>query len=129
MLNNGLLSHENIQNDVSQSSKTLPDHDSSSNENELPLSTIETKQSSAVTASSDVETEISDDQSPSGRPSSISATLQHQSSTEINEIPCNERIAFELNSVALDWRSYRTPFQCMCALPMDSAQRKVNFDS
>ncbi|CAF1610320.1 unnamed protein product [Adineta ricciae] len=124
VLDNGLSSYENIQNHVSQSTKILPDHDSSSNGNELPSSTIETKQSSAPTSSCDVESEIRDDQSLSGQPSSIPVTLQHQSSTEINEIPCNERIAFELNSVALDWRSYRTPFQCMCALPMDSAQRK-----
>lgn len=119
MLDNGVSSNENVQNHVSPSTKTLPDHDSGSSENELPPSIVETKQSS-----SDVESGISNDQSPSGRPSS---TLQHQSSIEINEIPSNERIALELNSVALDWRSYRTPFHCTCALPMDSAQRKVSF--
>ncbi|CAF4620482.1 unnamed protein product [Rotaria sp. Silwood1] len=38
----------------------------------------------------------------------------------------HERIALELNSIALDWRSYHTPVHCACSLPFDSAQRKYN---
>ena len=53
---------------------------------------------------------------------SLPASLPTPSSTDG---PTLERIAAELNSIAVDWRSYRTPVHCSCALPFDSLQRKV----
>ena len=78
-----------------------------------------------LSSSSDVESGINGDYSPSRKPSSSPFILQHQSSADIAELPTLERIAFELNSIALDWRSYNTPSHCTCALPFDTAQRKV----
>ena len=76
-------------------------------------------------SSSDVESGFSGDCSPHGKTSSSPFTLQHQSSIDMNDIPTLERIALELNSIALDWRSYHAPVHCACSLPFDSAQRKV----
>ncbi len=76
-------------------------------------------------SSSDVESGFSGDYSPHGKTSSSPFILQHQSSIDINDIPTLERIALELNSIALDWRSYHAPVHCACSLPFDSAQRKV----
>lgn len=75
--------------------------------------------------SSDVESGFSGDYSPHGKNSSSSFLLQHQSSIDINDLPTLERLALELNSIALDWRSYNAPVHCACSLPFDSAQRKV----
>ncbi|UJR22795.1 hypothetical protein I4U23_025827 [Adineta vaga] len=115
-LEDGTISDEDI--------RKLVNHHNGSSDNELPQTT--TTDAKLPLSSSDVESGISSDQSPNGRPSSSSATfvLQHQSSADIIEIPTIERIAFELNSIALDWRSYQAPFHCTCALPFDSAQRK-----
>jgi hypothetical protein len=78
--------------------------------------------------SSDVESGFSGDYSPHGKTPSSPFTLQHQSSLDTNDMPTLERIALELNSVALDWRSYHAPVHCTCSLPFDSAQRKVRKD-
>lgn len=72
--------------------------------------------------SSDVESGFSGEYSPRGR---TALSTLHQSSLDINDIPTLERIALELNSIALDWRSYNAPVHCACSLPFDSAQRKV----
>ncbi|CAF1000015.1 unnamed protein product [Rotaria sordida] len=77
-------------------------------------------------SSSDVESGFSGDYSPHGKTPLSSFTLPHQSSIDTNDIPTIERIALELNSIALDWRSYHTPVHCACSLPFDSAQRKYN---
>jgi len=84
---------------------SLPEHDSGLSENESihPLS-----------SSSDLESGINDDYSPSPK------------SYETNGIPTLEHIALELNSIALDWRSYHAPLHCTCASPFDSSQRKYN---
>ncbi len=76
-------------------------------------------------SSSDVESGFGGDCSPHGKTSSSPFTLQHQSSIDTNDLPTLERIALELNSIALDWRSYHAPVHCACSLPFDSAQRKV----
>jgi hypothetical protein len=76
-------------------------------------------------ASSDVESGFSGDYSPHGKTPSSPFALQHQSSIDTNDLPTLERIALELNSIALDWRSYHAPVHCACSLPFDSAQRKV----
>jgi hypothetical protein len=68
--------------------------------------------------SSDVESGFSGDYSPT--------LLQRQSSVDTNDQPTLERIALELNSIALDWRSYHAPVHCACSLPFDSTQRKVS---
>ncbi|UJR26200.1 hypothetical protein I4U23_007543 [Adineta vaga] len=75
---------------------------------------------------SDVESGFSGDYSPRGKTPLTSFILPHQSSLDINDIPTLERIALELNSIALDWRSYNAPVHCACSLPFDSAQRKYN---
>jgi hypothetical protein len=109
---------------------SLPEHDSGLSENELYHTTSESIPSKSnqifhpLSSSSDVESGINGDYSPSHKPSS-QFILQHQLSSEINGIPTLERIAFELNSIAIDWRSYHAPPHCSCALPFDSAQRKV----
>jgi len=36
-----------------------------------------------------------------------------------------DRLTFEVNSIALDWKSYHASFSCTCASPFDSSQRKV----
>ncbi|CAF0878280.1 unnamed protein product [Adineta ricciae] len=77
-------------------------------------------------SSSDVESGFSGDYSPHGKIPLSSFILPHQSSLDINDIPTLERIALELNSIALDWRSYNAPVHCDCSLPFDSAQRKYN---
>jgi myotubularin-related protein 6/7/8 len=77
-------------------------------------------------ASSDVESGFSGDYSPHGKTPSSPFILQHQSSIDTNDLPTLERIALELNSIALDWRSYHAPVHCACSLPFDSAQRKYN---
>ena len=74
---------------------------------------------------SDVESGFSGDYSPHGKIPLSSFILPHQSSLDMNDIPTLERIALELNSIALDWRSYNAPVHCDCSLPFDSAQRKV----
>ncbi len=103
---------------------SLTEHDSGSSEVESgPSRTNKILQT--LSSSSDVESGISSDYSLSGRPPSSPIVLQHQSSAETNDIPTIERIAFELNSIALDWCSYQAPFHCACAIPFDSAQRKV----
>ena len=79
-----------------------------------------------VPSSSDVESGFSEDYSPHRKTSSSPLTLQHQSSIDTNDLPTLERIALELNSIALDWRSYHAPVHCTCSLPFDSAQRKVS---
>ena len=76
-------------------------------------------------SSSDVESGFGGDYSPHGKTPLSPFILQHQSSIDINDIPTLERIALELNSIALDWRSYHAPVHCACSLPFDSAQRKV----
>jgi len=104
----------------------LPEHDSGLSENELSQTTKESnKNFHPLSSSSDVESGINGDYSPSHKRSSSQFILQHQSSGEMNDIPTLERIAFELNSIALDWRSYHAPLHCSCALPFDTAQRKV----
>ncbi|CAF1210148.1 unnamed protein product [Adineta steineri] len=75
---------------------------------------------------SDVESGFSGDYSPHNKALSSSFILPHQSSIDLNDIPTLERIALELNSIALDWRSYNAPVHCACSLPFDSAQRKYN---
>lgn len=75
---------------------------------------------------SDVESGFSGDYSPHDKTSSSPINLQHQSSVDTNDLPTLERIALELNSIALDWRSYHAPLHCTCSLPFDSAQRKVS---
>lgn len=37
-----------------------------------------------------------------------------------------DRLTLEVNSIALDWKSYHASFSCTCASPFDSAQRKHN---
>jgi hypothetical protein len=107
----------------------LPEHDSGLSENELYHTTnesIPSKSNKNFHPLSDVESGINGDYSPPSRkPSSSQFILQHQSNSEINDIPTLERIVFELNSIALDWRSYHAPLHCTCALPFDTAQRKV----
>ncbi|CAF3354300.1 unnamed protein product [Rotaria sp. Silwood1] len=90
----------------------------------LKLNTI--LQPPPTLSSSDVESGFSGDYSPHGKTPLSPFILQHQSSIDINDIPTIERIALELNSIALDWRSYHTPVHCACSLPFDSAQRKYN---
>ncbi|CAF2973142.1 unnamed protein product [Rotaria sp. Silwood2] len=108
------------------------EHDSGLSENELNQTTVEsiqpklTKFLQPLSSSSDVESGISSDYSPNNKLFTSSFTLQHQSSSEINDMPTLERISFELNSIALDWCSYHAPFHCSCSLPFDSAQRKYN---
>ena len=133
-LENGTItitSNEDVNEQVNNSITSLPEHDSGLSENESSQTTTESISSKTKTsfqplsASSDVESGISSDYSPSGRPSSSTLVFRHQSSTEMNDIPTIERLALELNSIALDWRSYQAPLHCSCALPFDSAQRKV----
>ncbi len=122
------ISNENINEQVKTS---LPEHDSGLSENELYQTTVESIPSKSnqtihpLSSSSDVESGINGDYSPNHKPSSSQFILQHQSSAETNDIPTLERIAFELNSIAVDWRSYHAPLHCTCASPFDSAQRKV----
>lgn len=52
-------------------------------------------------------------------------SLRDGSDPNLSEPSALDRIAFELNSIALDWRSYHASPQCNCALPFDTAQRKV----
>ncbi|CAF4770744.1 unnamed protein product, partial [Rotaria sp. Silwood1] len=110
------------------------EHDSGLSENELNQTTggesnqiILTKFLQPLNSSSDIESGISSsDYSPKNKIFTSSFTLQHQLNSENNDIPTLERISFELNSIALDWRSYHAPFHCTCSLPFDSAQRKYN---
>ena len=111
----------------------LPELDSGLSESEICQTTTTTTDSipsklnkilQPLSSSSDVESGTGDS-SPNDKTSSLSFILQNQSSVEINDIPTLERISLELNSIALDWRSYHTPVHCTCALPFDSAQRKV----
>lgn len=76
-------------------------------------------------SSSDVESGIGNDESPHNRASPLPSIPPRQFSLEGNEIPTLERISLELNSVAVDWRSYHATLYCNCGLPFDSAQRKV----
>jgi hypothetical protein len=120
------ISNENLNEQVTT-------YDSGLSENELSQTTTTTASlpsksniiSHPLSSSSDVESGINGDYSPSRNPSSSQVSFHHQSSQDINDIPTLERIAFELNSIALDWRSYHAPLHCTCALPFDSAQRKV----
>jgi myotubularin-related protein 6/7/8 len=111
---------------------SLPEHDSGISENELCqtksdlISLKSTTINHPLSSSSDVESGINGDYSPSRKSSSLPFILQHQSNTETIDLPTLERITFELNSIALDWRSYNTPPHCTCALPFDTAQRKYN---
>jgi hypothetical protein len=108
----------------------LGELDSGISESELcqttadPISSKSNQILQPLSSSSDVESGIGDS-SPNGKISLSSSILQHRSSAEINDLPTLERIALELNSIAIDWRSYHTPAHCTCALPFDSAQRKV----
>ncbi|CAF2134637.1 unnamed protein product [Rotaria magnacalcarata] len=108
------------------------EHDSGSSENELNQTTAESNPPKSnqhlqlLNSLSDVESGISSDYSPKMKPFSPSFILPHQSSLEINDIPTIERIAFELNSIAVDWRTYHAPLHCACSSPFDSAQRKYN---
>ncbi|CAF1474994.1 unnamed protein product [Adineta steineri] len=116
---------ENANEQTNHSTTSLPEQDGSSSETE-PSQTAN-KNLPPLSLSSDVESGINSDYSPSDRTSvSPPLNLQHQSSGEIDDIPTIERIAFELNSIALDWRSYQAPLHCTCSLPFDSAQRKYN---
>jgi hypothetical protein len=54
-----------------------------------------------------------------------STSLVFALSKKSNDIFLFERLTFELNSIALDWRSYHSSVNCKCALPFDSLQRKV----
>lgn len=56
---------------------------------------------------------------------SSQSSLRYRSNTELTEATTLDRIVFEVNSIALDWRPYQTSLECNCALPFDSAQRKV----
>ncbi|CAM4750036.1 unnamed protein product [Rotaria magnacalcarata] len=113
---------------------SLPELDSGLSETELSQTRIADSISSKLNtilkpstlSTSDVESGFSGDYSPHGKAPLSSFILQHQSSIDTNDIPTIERIALELNSIALDWRSYHTPLHCSCSLPFDSAQRKYN---
>jgi myotubularin-related protein 6/7/8 len=111
---------------------SLPDFDSGLSENDLCqtriIDSIPSKLNTILQplpSSSDVESGFCGDYSPHGKTPSSPFILQHQSSIDINDLPTLERIALELNSIALDWRSYHAPVHCACSLPFDSAQRKV----
>ncbi|CAF1282534.1 unnamed protein product, partial [Didymodactylos carnosus] len=57
--------------------------------------------------------------------------LQHSTKSLYNNSTENgslllERLALELNSVALDWKSLKSPLRCSCSLAFDSTQRKYN---
>jgi hypothetical protein len=125
------LENDTVASTEVQQATSLPEHDSGLSENELPQTAPEPIPSKSdkithpLSSSSDVESGINGDYSPVNKPSSSPFVLQHQSSIDINDIPTLERIAFELNSIALDWSSYHAPLHCTCALPFDSAQRKV----
>ena len=108
--------------------RSLPEFDSGLSENELCQISIPSKLNQILQpppSLSDVESGFSGDYSPHGKISSSTFILQHQSSLDTNDLPTLERIALELNSIALDWRSYHAPVHCACSLPFDSAQRKV----
>ena len=112
---------------------SLPEFDSGLSENEssstkrtdLMLSKMNNIPPLAAPSSSDVESGFSGDYSPYGQTSSSLLNLAHQSSIDTNDTPTIERIALELNSIAIDWRSYHAPVNCSCSLPFDSVQRKV----
>lgn len=110
--------------------RSLTELDSGLSENELFQNRITDSISSKLNTilpppTSDVESGFSGDYSPHGKAPLSPFTLQDQSSIDMNDMPTIERIALELNSIALDWRSYHTPLHCACSLPFDSAQRKV----
>jgi hypothetical protein len=114
---------------------SLPELDSGLSETELPLKrrTVSTSSKlnavlslpTSLPASSDVESGFSGDYSPYDKTLSSPIDQRRRSSLDNNDIPTLERIALELNSIALDWRSYHAPVHCACSLPFDSAQRKV----
>ena len=109
---------------------SLPELDSGLSETEFRSDSVALKLNTILPpppppSLSDVESGFSGDYSPHGKTSSSPIHLQHQSSVDTNDMPTLERIALELNSIALDWRSYHAPVHCSCSLPFDSAQRKV----
>ena len=119
-----LLENETINEEI----KPSPiEHDSGLSENESSQTKSEPIAAKSATvlhplsSSSDVESGINGDY-PSSRKSS---SVHHLSNAEMSNNPILERIAFEVNSIALDWCSYHIPLHCTCASPFDSAQRKV----
>lgn len=114
---------------------SLPEFDSGLSENEFNSSKATDSRSLkqncilplTAPSYSDVESGISGDYSPHCKNSPSTFNLQNQSSFDGNDAPTIERIALELNSIAIDWRSYHAPVHCACSLPFDSAQRKVSF--
>jgi hypothetical protein len=111
---------------------SLPEFDSGLSETELCQTQITDSIPSKLNtilqplpSLSDVESGFGGDYSPHGKTPLSPFTLPHQSSIDINDMPTLERIALELNSIAIDWRSYHAPVHCACSLPFDSAQRKV----
>ena len=127
--NDEVNKHNQVQ--TNDSTTSLPEHDSGLSENELCQPTAEPipvklqKFPHPLSLSYDVESGINGDYSPSGKPSPSPFVFQHQPGTDTSDTPSLERISFELNSIALDWRSYHAPLHCTCALPFDSAQRRV----
>jgi hypothetical protein len=101
-----------------QNKISLPEHDSGLSEAELCqtriIDSIPSKlntilQPLPLPSLSDVESGFSGDYSPHSKIPPSPFTLQYQSSIDTNDLPTLERIALELNSIALDWRSYHAP--------------------
>ena len=123
-VNDLVIEKGNDQNKIS-----LSELDSDLSENELCQTRIVDSISSKLntilqgpSSSSDVESRFDGHYSPCRITLS---TLQHRSNIDANDVPTLERIALELNSIALDWRSYRALTHCTCSVPFDSVQRKV----
>lgn len=123
------VENSDIEKGLEQTKTSLPEFDSGLSENELCPPSAPLKLSQILhppaAPSSDVESGFSGDYSPHNQNSSSTFILQHQSSIDTNDLPTLERIALELNSIALDWRSYHAPVHCACSLPFDTVQRKV----
>lgn len=117
-----------IEKNVEQTKTFLPEVDSGLSENELCPSSIPLKLNKKLqppTSLSDVESGFGGDFSPQNQTFPSKYNLQHQSSVDTNDLPTLERIALELNSIALDWKSCHAPIHCACSSPFDTAQRKV----
>lgn len=118
-----------IEKNTEQNKSSLLEVDSGLSENELCPSSIPLKLNQILqppTSLSDVESGFGGDYSPQNRTFPSKYSLRQQSSLDTNDLPTLERIALELNSIALDWKSYHAPIHCACSSPFDTAQRKYN---
>lgn len=113
----------NITIDASQTktgdTDSLSDLDQSTSENESRSIANSTNPSHLYSLPADGDSSIN------SQTFSLPSTLTQVSGAESIDGPTLDRIAIELNSIAVEWRSYRAPVHCSCTLPFDSLQRKV----